>query len=282
MSVITNPFYTSDLIRNRLSISSIIYWGHRPIGEGALEELSRNGFTILELIDSPEQFDMAEPSSMRALGDACRSCGIRVGAFHAHFTNFSGVATEHQRYLRVDLCRRQIDQMLELGGALWGCHAWETNTILFKSLEDLARHVEGTEAVVTIENFKEEAQSVENRVAFLDRLNHPQVGLILDIGHVRNTEGMNPMTCPRGPAEILHTCGDHLKHLHLHGYNEGTDHFPPFTGGDSILWKELFQSLHASGYSGLFNLEVRGEPKNKDAVKLCSFFPERIAEEAAL
>ena len=46
--------FTVEEIRQRLSISTLVFHGYRPIGEAALEELARHGIGRIELIESPE------------------------------------------------------------------------------------------------------------------------------------------------------------------------------------------------------------------------------------
>jgi len=95
-----------------------------------------------------------------------------------------------------------------------GSHAREMDAMLMKSYEDLLRHIEGVEAAITVENFIKTAW-VKDRVAFLDKISHPQVGMILDIGHVRNEERENVMTIQGGPTRVIEICRKHLRHLHL-------------------------------------------------------------------
>jgi len=275
-----SAFYTVTELRERLSISTLVFWQYRPVGRGALEELARCGIRRIELLESPEQFDLTDPGSMRLIGEGCRACGIEIVAYHAHKTNFSGLDTEAERCARVDHCRRQIDTMLELGGALWGPHAGAADAATVKCFADLARHVEHTPVRIGIENFGGPGTEVEDRAALIDELGHPQVGMILDIGHVRDERGANPMTIPGGPTRALETCGDRLIHVHLHGFKDGVDHFPPFVEGDGIRWVELFRMLRAIGYPGYINFEPSGEPRCQGALEATASVPERIVEMA--
>ena len=131
------------------------------------------------------------------------------------------------------------------------------------------------EAVICVENFGGEGQWVEDRLAFLDTIDHGQVGMILDIGHVRNQEGQNPMTHKGGPTGVFGMCGSRLRHVHLHGFKKGQDHWPPFVDGDEIQWVELFRMLRAVGYPGDVNFEPSGHPGALTGVA-CA--PERIVE----
>jgi len=269
-------FYTTDDLKSRQSMSTVVFWKYRPIGERALEELARHGIKRVELLESPEQFDMSDALSMKYVGELFRGFGIEVVAYHAHMTNFSNLDTEIKRKARVDFCKRQIDTMAELGGSVWGTHAQETDDILLACYAELARHIEGTGVVILVENFKEAGLWVEDRLAFLDRLDHPQVGMILDIGHVRDHDGVNPMTVPGGPTRVITQCRRRLRHVHLHGFIGGVDHFPPFAEGDTIQWLELFRMLYATGYPGYFNFESKGEPKHLHTIEATALAPERI------
>ena len=268
-------FYTVEEIRNRLSISTYVFWAYRPVGPNVLRELAEHGIGKIELSESREQFDTADSGSMKLFGEICRSCGIEVTAYHAHQTFFFDLESEAQRIERVDFCRRQIDTLLDLGGVVWGSHAQTVNRMVIKCYEDLARHVEGTGAVITVENFPRPGQMVEDRMTFLDRMDHPQVGLILDIGHVRNSDGLNQMTLAGGPTEVLQMCGSRLRHVHLHGFIE-TDHYPPLVEGDRIQWVELFRVLRAVGYSGAINFEPSGPPRHENTLEAVGAVPERI------
>lgn len=269
-------FYTVNELTQRLSISTLVFWQYRPIGRTSLGYLAASGIRRIELLESREQFDMTDPGSMKLIGEVCNACGVEIAAYHAHQTGFSGLDTEVERTARVDLCRRQIDTMLDLGGKLWGSHAQAADATVASCYEDLARHVEGTGAMIAIENFTSQGTWVEDRVAFLDEMDHLQVGMILDIGHVRRPDGSNPMTIAGGATRVLNMCGKRLCHLHLHGFRNGVDHFPPLAEGDEIQWLELFRMLQEVGYSGDINFEPAGDPKHQGAVEATARAPERI------
>ncbi len=168
--------------------------------------------------------------------------------------------------------------MLELGGSVWGSHTGKTGAAELQSYGELARHVENTAAVVCVENFPSEGTEVRKRVDFLDALDNDCAGMILDIGHVRNDDGKNPMTIPGGPSRVLNLCGRHLRHIHLHGFKDGRDHHPPLTEGDTIQWIELLTSLSEIGYAGAINFEPSSDPNHIDTLQHVADFPGKIAE----
>lgn len=275
------PFYSVADLTERLSISTLVFYNYRPVGESALEELVRHGITRIELLECPGQFNLADARSMKVFGGICRSCGVEVASYHAMSTNFSDLDTEAARIRRVDHCRRQIDTMLELGGVVWGSHAGAADETLATCCEELARHVEGTPAVIAIENFTGDGVSVDDRMAFLDRMDHPQLGFILDIGHVRDGDGANPMIQPGGPARVIERCAGRLRHLHLHGFKDGDDHFPPFVDGDGIQWAELFRSLRAHAYPGDINFEPISGHGETETLSAVAAAPDTIVNQTA-
>ena len=275
-----SAFYTAAEIRERLSISTLVLLRYQPLCERSLAAVAAHGIARIELIESLEQYDFRDRDSMRYVGQICSAAGVRVAAYHANKTSFNDVDTEQRRRERVAHCKRQLDTLTELGGTVWGCHAGDTQDgVVRKSYEELARHCEGTNVVITVENFSRGGVLVEDRVRFLDDLDHPQVGMILDIGHVRDGSDQNPMTRPGGPTEVVGICGHRLRHVHLHGFVD-TDHYPPFHAGDRIQWVELFGVLKAVDYRGLINFEPSTSRARVGGIEAAGTFPERIVEMA--
>ena len=114
-----SEYYTAEKIQERMSISTLVFQGYRPFGEEALQELVDEGIRRIEIVESPDQYDLSDIRAMRFIDETCRRVGVEVVAYHAYMTTFEGIETEAQRLERVDVCRRQIDTMLELGGTFW-------------------------------------------------------------------------------------------------------------------------------------------------------------------
>ena len=268
--------YTENEIRQRLSISTFVFYGYYPICRNSLENLTQNGIRKIELLECPDQFDMTKSGSMKMVRDLCDSTGVEVAAYHCFKTNFDHLDTERDFLDRLDKCQRQIDTLLELGGGIWGSHAGVQDRYMLRAFDELARHIEGKPVAVTVENFSR--IPLAERIRFLRQMDHPQVGLILDIGHEKNSMGENIMTIPGVPTDIIQSSAKFLKHIHLHGYLD-KDHYPPFVEGDRIRWGELFSALEMSDYPGSFNFEPAGEPMNSfpEVVQSVGQAPGRIA-----
>ena len=83
-----SDYYTADEIRQRLSISTLVFQGYRPFSEQALEQLAENNITRIEIVESPDQYDLGDIRSMRLVDATCRKSGIEVAAYHAYKTRF--------------------------------------------------------------------------------------------------------------------------------------------------------------------------------------------------
>ena len=272
-----SDYYTEEEIRKRLSISTLVFQGYRPFGEEALNELIGENIRRIEIVESPDQYDFCDSRSMGMIDRTCRNSGVEVVSYHAYKTTFEGIESEVQRQERVNLCRRQIDTMLELGGTFWCCHAMVTNETVEKSYRELAQHVEGTAAVIAIENFNRTQLQVEDRVRFLDYLDLPKVGMILDVAHEFDADGVNPLAVAGRASETINHCGRHLRHIHLQGYRDGKGHHPPLIEGDQIQWREIFATLAAMDYPGEFTFEPGGMLANLQTLNYIGHAPERLA-----
>jgi sugar phosphate isomerase/epimerase len=269
--------YTEQDIRSRLSISTYVFRGHRALSIKTLAELTEHGFRRVELWESPDQYEMTRMDSIEHVLRDCAETGVEICAYHASLTNLSEIDTPEDRAKSLDRCKRQIDTLRGAGAKIWGSHIREVTPEAEECLAELLAYVEGTDVVIVLENFARQRTSVADRVALMDKMAHPQLGLVLDIGHVRNGQGENPMTLPGGPSEVLDVCAAHLRFLHLHGFVE-TDHYPPLVDGDRIQWAELFQKLHDIGYGGFFNFEPRGAAFHENTLEMTERAPAVIAE----
>ena len=137
------------------------------------------------------------------------------------------------------------------------------------------RHIEGEEVNLLVENFGL-GQTIEHNVEFIDSVDHPQIGMIIDIGHVRNREGQNPMLTPGVPTEKLHKAGSRLRHTHLHDFYDGIDHRSPFDG--EMPWVEIFQALFDIDYKGLIHFEIAPPPRAVDPLAKVGEVPRKIVE----
>jgi sugar phosphate isomerase/epimerase len=261
---------------NRFSISTIVFRGYEPVCEKSLSKIARAGFRGIELLESPDQFDMTNLSSIQEINNVCRDCRLSIFAFHAHYLSFDDVTTNTELQRKLEICYRQLDALEACGGNFWACHVHDTDIIALRAFEALAHFIETRPLQIGIENFTRPGMWVEDRLAFLEKLDAPNVGLLLDIGHVRNSLGQNPMTLKNQAGPVILSTRSRLLHVHLHGFVDGVDHCPPLCQQDEIQWPEILDALSEIGYSGLYNFEPKGKPLHEGSIKQTGNFYQNL------
>lgn len=234
--------------------------GYEPVSDAALKKIAETGVCGIELLQSPDQFDLENKKSAANISRMCRDRGMTIKAFHSHSVTFDEVDTMRAFLSRLDTCYRQIDNLVEVGGIIWASHAHQIRTVEKRAFEALALYIENLPLRIGIENFTGPGMWVDDRLTFIGELNHPKIGLLLDIGHVRDVRGNNPMTIPGEASLLIHKVAGRLYHIHLHGFRNGVDHYPPMCNNDEIQWREIFSSLIDIEYDGLYNFEPKGMP----------------------
>lgn len=90
----------------------------------------------------------------------------------------------------------------------------------------------------------------------LAALDHPSLGIALDVGHAHLRGG--------DPAAAVRRLAPHLRHVHLHDNHGARDeHLPP--GRGTIDWPVLLATLREVGYAGPWMVELRA---SRDPVAL--------------
>ena len=244
-----------EKVSDRIAISTSIFREKMPVDEKSLSLIAEAGIRNVEIFEDSSQYDLSNPLDAKKLRDMCSNLGLSIISYHAYEILFNGIESEPAREKLVDTCKRQLDNLQEAGGTIWADHTRIFDKPSMKCHQDLLRYVEGTKVKIVTENFVTEGAWAEDRMAYFKELPHPQLGLLLDIGHVKNKAGGRPMTLPGGPTEILTLCGEKLYHVHLHGFKNGKGHYPPLCPGDEIQWQELIPCLWDIGYNGYILFE---------------------------
>ena len=69
-------FWTEQEIRDRLSTSTMVFWGFMPVGYQALSELVKHGISKVEVSMSAEQFELTSTESREHMGSILAAFGI--------------------------------------------------------------------------------------------------------------------------------------------------------------------------------------------------------------
>ena len=135
----------------------------------------------------------------------------------------------------------------ELGAGVMVCH-FGTDERAERSVIDVIEQTEGSALRLAVENGK----VLRDFADIVDRVGSDRFGMIVDIGHTRDADGVNPFTKPEAARRTMAQCGDRLIHLHLHDFRE-TDHLAPMDG--DIEWGEIFEAFRDVDYQGQLMFE---------------------------
>ena len=212
----------------------------------------------MEILDIRDQFQEEEPQTMKEIVSACEDLGLSITSFHSRSINYARNG-KVQWQKEVDRSKRMIDHLISIGGKIWGTHVLIAEGKTKEAYYELAKYYEGQDICLVIENDMWASQSIQACMEWIDSISHPQIGLLLDVGHERNAQDQNPMTIPDQAAGAIQAIGHRLRHIHLHDFIGGRDHYPPFEQAGELQWHEIFSALKGIDYQGIFMFEPRKE-----------------------
>lgn len=250
--------------------------------EESLSRIKKAGFNFTELSDSHFQA-VIKNRQFDALVKTADKTGIKIGQLHApivslyipenkpvnerlvDFADFRDDVREKEVQCIEDwlyYCGiTGIDCIVVHPGGMKGWNNQEEyKKIMSLNYEVFSRLCEkaGKEKVkIAIENMGNPLnkniafRNAEELVEFIDRVNSPHLGICLDTSHANNVKNLDI------PGFIA-TAGKRLIATHISdNRGEHDEHLLPFAG--TVKWYEVVNALKATGYSGLFNLEIPGE-----------------------
>ena len=270
--------YSTEEIRSRLGISTSAL-ADKLLDPSSLEEIRRAGIQYLEIMENPmNQFQEEDPKTMKGIVLACKDLGLSIRSFHTLSIDFAR-GGENQRHKEVERSKRIIDHLISIGGNVWVTHIPITEEKAKKSYGELAKYYEGQDICLVVENNMSASQSIQACIEWIDSISHSQIGLLLDVGHERNAQNQNPMTISGQAVGTIQAIGQRLRHIHLHDFIDGLDHYPPFEKAGELQWCEVFSALKDIDYQGVFVFEPRKEgDRSSNPVGKVGQFPETIAK----
>lgn len=119
-------------------------------------------------------------------------------------------------------------------------------------LRELLSYIEGWDLFLCLENLRSPFDSAEALVEVIQKINHPQLAICLDTGHLH-------FSAAPDQKAFIQKAGHLIKALHL-ADNEGErdQHMMPF-GKGTVDFLGVIREMKALGYEGLYNLEIPGE-----------------------
>lgn len=85
-------------------------------------------------------------------------------------------------------------------------------------------------------------------VAFLQRVNHPNLKMNCDLGHFYCVE--------EDPAQVVRECAAYIAHIHLEDIKENRVHQHRIPGEGAMDWAGIFDAMRTIRYSGWVTVEL--------------------------
>ncbi|MAE65969.1 MAG: hypothetical protein CMJ18_16990 [Phycisphaeraceae bacterium] len=252
--------WTADEIEQRLGASTVVFKGGPQIGAREIATIRESGIRRVEItgIRSPKSFDFHNRAQIDEIRTECRRQGITISSVHGPKGLYDS-DDEAQRKNAVAESLVAARVAIELGASVLVCH-FGTNGPAEATVTEMLDRLHGSDLKLAVEN----GQDLRDFAAIVDRIDCDRFGMVVDIGHARDPDGVNPFKKPGRARETMLQCGKRLIHLHLHDSLEH-DHVAPLEG--TIEWGEVFAAFREMDYRGLFMFEAAypAHPRKPDA-----------------
>ncbi len=265
--------WTAAEISARLGLSTAIHQKSR-LGAEQIAAIRRADITRVELSIIQGCLDHRDKSQTTEILNACRSEGVTVVSVHGPFKLRYGSEDEAIRKTVVSESLVAIHLAQEMGASIYVAH-FGSGEHSKRTADELLEQTEGSGIVLTTEN--QVGQSLQPYIDVVDAVGSDRYGMIVDIGHNRDGDGVNPFVRKDRARHTLAQCGHRLRHIHLHetfNLEQLPDHRPPLHPEGIIEWGEIFAALKEIGYPGeLIFEDGRGEDPEQWA-RMTAAFPQ--------
>ena len=261
---------TQEEIRRRLGISSVVRPAAERFGAGHIGMIREAGITRLEICGyhPPTHYDYHDAAQISEITAECRRQGIDIVSVHCPNLPYDCPYEEVRRtVVREAVASARVAE--EMGASVYVVH-FGTNDRSGRTVHEMLDHLDGCSIKLATEN----GTNLKEYADFVDMIGSDRLGMVVDIGHTRDEDGINPFVKQERARETLALCEHRLIHLHLHDFAD-TDHYPPFDG--DIKWDEIFSALQAIGYAGELMFEPVARVSIADTLSKTAGFPSQFA-----
>ncbi len=260
---------TAARIRERLGISSVLMSGTQPFGAREIATIREAGLTRIEIcgLHPPTHYDYHDARQVSEITAECRTQGVSIVGAHGPGLPYDCQYEEVRRaVVREAVASARVAE--EMGATVFVGH-FNTNEHSERTVLEMLHDLDGGSIKLAVENGKD----LHVFADFVDRIGSDRFGMVVDIGHTRDVDDINPFVDSGRARETMAYCARRLFHLHLHDFVDG-DHYPPFDG--SIQWGEIFLALQEIEYAGEYMFEPVARISIEDTLKKTAAFPDEF------
>jgi len=269
--------WIKEQLTERLAISTAIFQKFQ-LGEQHIAHISEAGIPKVELSVITNSLDYHNLAQVAELKRACESHNIQVTSVHGPFNLPYNTADDDVRKKVVEESYIAIQFAAEMGASVYVGH-FGFQDHGRKTVIELLERTQDLNITLTTEN--QTNQPFEPYMQIVDDIASNRFGMIIDIGHARDDDGINPFVKHNVARQRLAQCGTRVKHVHLHetfDLDKKPDHRPPMHKNGIIEWGEVFAALSDIHYVGDFVFEDgRGEDP-EEWIQHTADFPMKYVE----
>ncbi|UCE46469.1 MAG: sugar phosphate isomerase/epimerase [Phycisphaerales bacterium] len=263
--------YTAKEISARLGISTAVYQKER-LGPRHIAAVRAAGIRYIELTMIPERIDIHDRAQISEILSECKRQEVRVVSIHANLQLRYNHPDEQQRLAAAAHLLDEIRFAESVGAGIVVAH-FGTNDQSRKTVTEMLEKTRDMRIRLTVENMR---GGLKPYAAFVDRIGSDRFGMTVDIGHIRDADGVNPMVKKGRAGDVMAQGGRRIWHLHLHDtfrLETRPDHRAPMHPDGIIEWGEVFTAIKNIDYRGVFLFEDGRGENPEQWVRLAGEFP---------
>ncbi len=245
--------WTPQEIQQRLGTSTIVFSRDRRLLSEDIEMIAARGIRHIEIcgLGDPGHLDVEDSKFVSFVRKETERSGIKVVSTHSPGYNYTSEDEGHRTAaVAQGVTAARVSE--ELGAGVMVCH-FRPDEPSERSITEMLDQLDGTSIKLAIENGRDLAE----HTSFVDRIGSERFGMVVDVGHTRDDDEVNPFIKRDRARETMAQCGQRLIHLHLHDWVD-RDHFSPLDG--ALQWGEVFAAFKDIGYKGYFMFEAAYPP----------------------
>jgi len=245
--------WTPQEIQQRLGTSTIVFSRDRRLLSEDIEMIAARGIRHIEIcgLGDPGHLDVEDSKFVSFVRKETERSGIKVVSTHSPGYNYTSEDEDHRTAaVAQGVTAARVSE--ELGAGVMVCH-FRPDEPSERSITEMLDQLDGTSIKLAIENGRDLAE----HTSFVDRIGSERFGMVVDVGHTRDDDEVNPFIKRDRARETMAQCGQRLIHLHLHDWVD-RDHFSPLDG--ALQWGEVFAAFKDIGYKGYFMFEAAYPP----------------------
>jgi sugar phosphate isomerase/epimerase len=266
--------YTTREIAARLGISMALYQKER-LGARHVAAVRAAGISRIELTMIPQRFDIHDRAQVSEVLRECRRQKVTVVSVHGNLQRKYNDPDDEKRRAAAAHLLDEVRFAEQAGAGILVAH-FGTNNQSRKTVTELLEKTRDLRVRLTVENMR---GSLRPYAAFVDKIGSKRFGMTVDIGHIRDADGVNPLVKQGRAGEVFAQGGRRVWHLHLHetfDLKTKPDHRPPMHHDGIIEWGEVFAALKAIDYRGVFLFEDGRGEEPEQWTRLTAAFPKNF------